>query len=414
VFLYPKFNREFSSYTRIKCNGIDVGIGMNHEQCVSSAIVNPNQFSRFTEFVDFLLKFLTPEQLNQARISRIDFAFEVEIPFAACRQGIDVKRKRRVLEFQSDREMQTGFVIGTGDSKICGYDPAKRKGSVRQKKDAHRCPAMTRIEHQMRGKRLKQIVSGIADLNRLKALADPEFKQHPFKDVVLNSVKVIKPASKSKKDPPAICCALATVTETLHHQPFKIAKRSLSQRGLSMPFLDACIQVTPQKPKLTEMFSFRMAEYMQGFTSMEHQAMKRNKTFSRNGEPYIPLRVAAEMLGCDVVTLERWISKIPDIQIHANPFNRYRSIKEADLACLQQRTLVPKEKAGPKIEIQESPQASVPHKNKGAKKASKQRKGLATPSKQEVLPGFAEGDSNNHQQNHGEETNETLKTLPNQ
>lgn len=147
-------------------------------------ITNPSNFGSISIFITFLLKFLTLFDIEEAKICRIDFYVEIDIPLQEVLQLIRILYKQISSAYQARAGRVTGRTVGQGDSQISIYD--KDFERFRKRKIRHHNGSGTRIEVRLKGK--QRPVNHLFEIPILLEPNENGQRFSPFKNLRLNQI----------------------------------------------------------------------------------------------------------------------------------------------------------------------------------------------------------------------------------
>ena len=150
------------------------------EQSTTKIITNPSGFDSYRQYRDFIDLFFTGEELNLAKVSRLDLAVDYFDSFKSIFRGLDCKYKIKSNRYVADIEYMTkgslisGLMIGGGSEKFVIYDH-----QLRHRGNSPR----TRVECQLSGEKCP--VKNYSEITELpRKLRD----KNPFDSISVNQI----------------------------------------------------------------------------------------------------------------------------------------------------------------------------------------------------------------------------------
>lgn len=223
-------------------SGVYAYLGHCNSMGIHRFTTRPSAFTSHSKYLQYIQSFLTPAELETAKISRLDLAVDYPEPFKTVIRGFDVlwKKHRTMHQVASI----TGITVGTGQEKIVVYD---------KELEAKLSTPLTRLEFQLTGRKLP--ISAFSSLPKL-----PEYikRSNPFKIISLNQIHL--PDADSQLNEVAKN-RLNELWTLLEHQGYLFAKKELNNsRNFERDFMPF-IELKPWQPSPAEAIETAIAAF---------------------------------------------------------------------------------------------------------------------------------------------------------
>ena len=187
----PKGLNDRHSYIAILENGKECGIYVrrygDNFKYINHFITNPSFFNTYKEYLSKLHEFITPGELSDTRISRLDLTVDYNLPFNKLITGIDILYKSVWVNYLGKSQNITGMLIGKGSEKFNIYDKTLKSTL------SYPC---TRIECQLRGEKLP-----FKEISKLTSLITAVENKNPFDIITVHETHLNqKDLNWGKKD----------------------------------------------------------------------------------------------------------------------------------------------------------------------------------------------------------------------
>ena len=128
--------------------GFILHLGSKTSEVVRKLILNPSHHTTYAHFLEAAERVVPADSLEQATLTRIDFAVDYQAPLRLVLEGLDVRNKRADTAYTSSSGQATGLRIGKAPETIVVYDKANEAGLSGD---------LTRIEYQLSKSRVPQV-----------------------------------------------------------------------------------------------------------------------------------------------------------------------------------------------------------------------------------------------------------------
>lgn len=220
-----------------------------HPRYFRTLTTQPGAFSSFASYAAFLSRLLTQDELDQARITRLDLCVDYPIPFSEMRMGVDVARKQVATAYDQKGGTINGIRIGArdGEETIQIYDKQLEAGLAFP---------LSRVESQLTGQKVP--APHISDLPRLAMLAKSG-RLRPFGALRLHKV-AFKAESEVRTTAEAI--RLGKLQALIEHWGLHSGRRALNGkcRNFVRDFAPL-LTLTPRHPHPDEALAASIQAY---------------------------------------------------------------------------------------------------------------------------------------------------------
>ncbi len=190
--------------------GIYLYLGHPDNVELSRLITRPSAFKTFGEYQSYLYKYFGRERISSARITRMDLTVDYLLPWESVVKGLDIKNKRKRVQYMEHSGDRTGIQVGSSGEVIVIYD----KGA-----EAKLNQEITRIEMQLKGRKVP--IRYFSDLNLLVERVE---RSKLFGDVILNDISFTELMEMG----PSRLQRLDELKALVKHEGFFIARKKLN------------------------------------------------------------------------------------------------------------------------------------------------------------------------------------------
>lgn len=206
-----------------------VDCGFYKSQQCWRVIVMPSRDYRFEDTYFKLRLLFTRNDIESAKIIRLDLAVDFDQPYEEALKGLDIQYARSVTSFHASGADRTGVILGKKPKVTALYDRTK-KLETKRKERAYYGPKRTlpsRLEIKLYGPKIP--IESITQLTRLiqpDEIGEPLYT--PFEYISLNQVFIHNPRSFDKAGDIIKCTRLETLVNEIG---FGATRRRLKEKG---------------------------------------------------------------------------------------------------------------------------------------------------------------------------------------
>lgn len=289
---------------------------------------NPSQFSSAHEYTAFIKKILTPTQIAKSRISRLDFAVDINEELEKIIGGLEIKqRKASTIHTDQMSGQTTGLYFGKGKKQIAVYD----KGKEIQKRKRIEVPPTTRIEVRLKGAKNLPVKSlaNLADLGAPKT--QEKLSDRHFGNITLNDLSLKDEISLKKS---AQLLTIRSFIDSAKDRSYTIARKRFDKNNNFDRDIKKHINLIPREEQPQQLIIDSLKSFFE--QPQKHHKKRKPAVINTGNEnkTTITMSEAASILNVHRDTLRNWANK-GKVTSHRHPLNGYRMFDRRDIELLK-------------------------------------------------------------------------------